>query len=399
VWLASKLRLLGYEVWVDKEDLRSGSAFWMDIDRRIRDESFRFVPLVSRKYIEKSKSQGTGVFLELQAAQAVKGIKNYVLPLRADESKHDDFPLIALGLDAIDFNENWGSGLKKLVKELELQNVPKKEVEKNVLSQWHKYQGIQGQVLDRPEWFGSNWIESSMPKSISIYRFSGDTKKAMREIPFACARDKDYILGFFDDRGLDLNTEFRQDIKVEDFLCDNTFLLDSGEEIIDTSSKFTQLMNKALDEFFYQHELIKCRKRKDKTKIYYTTKPPTESGRYPYKIGKKKGWRTLKGKHLNVHWNYGISFYFQLNPFPHYVANAHILTSNENGFIDDDRKNRRSIPKEWFNRHWFDRILSFMNYVNYGKNEKILILTSGRETIQLNLGTVPFKSDFGYEES
>ena len=184
----------------------------------------------------------------------------------------------------------------------------KKEIEKNVLSQWHKYQGIHGKVIERPEWFGSNWIETSMPKLISVYRFSGDAKKAMREIPFACARDKDYLIGFFDDHGLNLNTEFKQDINVEDFLNENSFQLNSGEEIIDTSSKFTQLMNKSLDEFFFQHEQIKRRQRKDKTKIYYTTKPPTESGRYPFHIGKKKGWRTLKGKHSNVHWNYGLSF-------------------------------------------------------------------------------------------
>jgi len=399
VWLASKLRLLGYEIWVDKEDLRSGSAFWNDIDKRIRLESLRFIPLVSEKYIENSKIQGSGVFLELQAAQAVKGIDNYILPIRSDFSNHNNFPLITLGINSIDFNENWGTGLKKLLKEFEIQGIPRHELEPNVLSQWHKYQGIHGEVLKRPEWFGSNWIECSLPKSLSIYKFYGDAKRAMREIPFACSRDKDFLLGFFNDNGLDLRTEFREDVEVKDFIYDNSFILNNGEIIKDTENKFTQLMNKALNTFFYSHEQIKCRKRKDKTRIYYTVRPPTKSGRYPFKIGEKKGWRTLKGKHGNIYWNYGLSFQFQLKPFPHFVANAHILTSNESGFIDDDRKNRRSIPKEWFNRHWYDRIFSFMNYANNGRNEETLEFASGREIIELYLQTVQFKSAYGYEES
>ena len=111
----------------------------------------------------------------------------------------------------------------------------------------------------------------------------------------------------------------------------------------------------------YQHENIKCWKKKSKEKIYYTRKPPRDSGGYPFKIGNRKGWRTLKGKKGEIFWNYSLSFKFQLNPFPHYVVNPHILISDDKGFKDDDRKHRRSIPKEWFNRHWYDRIFAFMN--------------------------------------
>jgi hypothetical protein len=157
VWLASKLSLLGYDVWVDKEDLRSGSAFWNNIDLLIRKESIRFLAIISESYIEKSLDRNTGVFTELNAAKTVsRDIENYVIPLRADDSNFDDFPLITLGLDAIDFSLNWGAGLKKLIKELELYSIPKIEPEPNTLSLWHKYQSIQGVPVKQKESFGSD---------------------------------------------------------------------------------------------------------------------------------------------------------------------------------------------------------------------------------------------------
>lgn len=399
VWLASKLRQLGYVVWVDKDNLNKGDAFWNEIELKMKNESFRFIPLVSEKYIEKAQDKNSGVFLEITLAKSIaRKIDNYTLPLRVDNCNYDDFPISILPLDTIDFSRNWGKGLKELIEELELQKIEKVEVEPNVLQQWHKYLDIHGQVLSKPDFYGSNWLKSTLPKTLSIYRFSGDAIKAQKKIPFALKRDKDYILGFFDDNGLDLRTEYRQDIDVDDFLFDETFTLNSGDSIIGTQQHFVQLMNSAINEFFYQHENIKCWKKKSKEKIYYTRKPPRDSGGYPFNIGNRKGWRTLKGKKGEIFWNYSLSFKFQLNPFPHYVVNPHILISDNKGFKEDDRKHRRSIPKEWFNRHWYDRIFAFMNYVNDGKDEQFLIINSGREEFHIDIRTALFKSDKGYAE-
>ncbi|MDO1499092.1 toll/interleukin-1 receptor domain-containing protein [Winogradskyella maritima] len=126
VWLSSKLSLMGYNVWVDKEDLRSGSAFWNDIEVNMRDKSIRFIALVSYSYIEKSRNKNTGVFSEVTLAKSLsKKIENYIIPLKVDDCSYDDFPINILPLDTIDFSKNWGSGLKKLLKEFEIQNIRK----------------------------------------------------------------------------------------------------------------------------------------------------------------------------------------------------------------------------------------------------------------------------------
>jgi hypothetical protein len=399
IWLASKLRLLGYHVWVDKDNLKKGDAFWNEIELKMKNESLRFIPLVSQAYIDKSLNKNTGVFLEVSLSKVIsKKIQNYVLPLKVDGCSFDDFPISILPLDTIDFSANWGKALKELIEEFELQGIPKKNIANNVLNQWFKYLKIQGEVLNRPDFYGSNWLPTTLPKNIFIYRFFGDYKKNQKEIPFAHKQDKEYVLGFFDDYGLNLQTEYKEIISVVDFLSQENYKLESGEKIIDTKFHFTQLMNSALDDFLYLHENVKCWNRKGKEKIYYTKKPPKESGAYPFKIGDRKGWRTLKGKKGLVFWNYSLSFKFQLYPFPHFVANPHILISDEKGFKDDDIKSRRSIPKEWFNRHWYDRIFAFMNYVNEGKDSRYLKIKSGKEEFEIDLRTSLFKSEKGYAE-
>jgi hypothetical protein len=402
IWLASKLRLMGYEVWIDKEDLRSGGAFWNEIDIKIRQQSIRFLALVSDSYIQKSRERNSGVFLELNAAKTVsKEVENYVIPLKVDNSNYDDFPLITLGIDTIDFSKNWGSGLKKLLKEFEVQSIFKSEPEPNVLTLWHKYQGIKGEVKEQLETYGSNWFQCSLPKYISVYKFQGDLKLINKYIPFPFVRNGDYCLGFFDDIDLDVKTEYREDILVEDFLTESNYLLKTDEEIKDTEPKFVNLMNKAIYNFFYINKSFKAYSISNDKKVIYPVNTNTKSGYVTFSRAGKKVRRHLKGN-KPVNWSFGLSFVFQLTPFPHYKANHHLLSSNQNGFFEKDEqlRYRRSIPKEWYNRDWFERILAFMNLAA-GSNLNIQQFTfqSGRELITLDLNTVCFLSNFSYEES
>lgn len=401
VWLASKLNLLGYDVWVDKEDLRSGSAFWNNIDLLIRKESIRFLAIISEAYILKSQDRNTGVFTELNAAKTVsREIENYVIPIRADNSSFDDFPLVTLGLDAVDFSINWGAGLKKLIKELELYSIPQTEPEENTLALWYKYQSIQGSPKKQFETYGSNWFECSLPKKISVYKFQGDLAKIGKHIPFPFVRNGDYCIGFFNDDGLEVGTLYKEDILVEDFLFDNSYPLDSGDMIIDTEPKFVNLMNRAIYNYFYFNEDFKAYPVANKKLVVYPIQTHSKSGYVSFTRNGKKGRRTLKGT-KPVNWSFGLSFIFQLHPFPHYIANHHLLSSDSNGFFkdDDQLKYRRSIPSEWYNRHWFERILAFMNLASGLKDYSVFSFQCGRETIEIQLETVSFQSDYSYEET
>ena len=400
-WVASKLRLIGYDVWVDVEDLRSGGAFWNEIDLKMRNESIRFIALVTQDYIEKASNKNTGVFSEVTLAKTLsKKIDNYILPLKVDDCDYDDFPISILPLDTIDFSKNWGVGLIKLFKELEIQDIPKSEPETNTLALWHKYQGISGEVIDQHETYGSNWFKCDLPNLLSVYKFQGDLTKLREHIPFPYVRNEDYCIGFFDDNGLEVRTEYREDILVEEFLDGDSYTLDTGDIIKDTKRKFVYLMNNSIDHHFYVSEDFKAYSIANKKKVIYPIRTNTNSKYVTFTRKSKRGKRTLKGIRP-VNWSFGLSFIFQLNPFPHYVANHHILSSDENGFFENQKQleYRRSIPKEWFNRPWFERILAFMNLANGLAHTSKLIIQPGREKITLNLDTVEFESFQSYEET
>lgn len=401
VWLSSKLSLMGYNVWVDKEDLRSGSAFWNDIEVNMRDKSIRFIALVSNSYIEKSRNRNSGVFSEVTLAKSLsKKIDNYIIPLKVDDCSYDDFPINILPLDTIDFSKNWGSGLKKLLKEFEIHNIPKNSNVSNVLTLWHDYQDIRGKVLKQEESYGSNWFVSSLPETISIYKFTGEPKSIYAEIPFPVIRNGDYYLGFFDDSSLYLRTEFKETIVVEEFLADDVCVLKNGDKILDTEPKFTSLMNKSIYNYFYHNEDFRAYPISNKKLVVYPIHTRSSSGFVSFSRNGRKGRRKLKGS-KPVNWSFGLSFVFQLYPFPHFVANHHILSSDENGFFDKDKQleYRRSIPSEWFNRHWFDRILAFMALASGSIENQEIIINSGTEKFAINLATMSFNSDYGYRET
>lgn len=402
IWITSKLKLLGYNVWVDKKDLRSGSAFWNEIELKMRDHSIRFLALVSNSYIDKSRDKNTGVFSEVTLAKALsKKIKNYIIPLKVDDCSYDDFPINILPLDTIDFSKNYGTGLKKLIKEFEIQNIPKADnSEENVLSLWYQYQNIRGKVIEQKETYGSNWFLTSLPKKISVYKFNGIPKSIYSEIPFPVLRNENYYIGFFDDQQLYLRTEFREDFTTKEFIESEDLLLNNGDKILDTRPKFTNLMNKSIIDFFYKNEDFRIFTISNKQKVVYPINTDSESGYVSFERNEKKGRRKLMGN-KPVDWVFGLSFVFQLNPFPHFVVNHHILASDENGFFDKDKRQayRRSIATGWFNRDWFERILAFMTLASNDIDKKVITINPGREEFEINLETLSFNSDYGYKET
>jgi len=249
------------------------------------------------------------------------------------------------------------------------------------------------------ETYGSNWFQCTLPKYITVYKFFGDLKQVGKLIPFSFVRNGDYCLGFFDDSGLEVRTEYKEEILVDNFLSANNYFLNTGEEIKDTFPKFVSLMNKAIYDFFYIHDDFRAYTISNKKKVIYPINTHSDSGYVSFSRAGQKGRRYLKGK-TPVNWSLGLSFHFQLNPFPHYVANHHILSSDENGFFkkEDQLKYRRSIPTEWFNRDWFERILAFLNLASGLSFNSQFTFQAGKELITLDLESIGFSSNFGYEE-
>jgi hypothetical protein len=90
-WLASKLRMLGYKVWVDIKDIQPGQYFNRDFEKEIRENAIRFLAVVSNDYIIKSKTHDTGVMNEILCARTIKDIDGFIIPIHYDNSDFNEF--------------------------------------------------------------------------------------------------------------------------------------------------------------------------------------------------------------------------------------------------------------------------------------------------------------------
>jgi len=73
IWLASRLELLGYNVWIDKIKLIGGETFWKEIDQSIRNTTIKFL-LVYSKNICYNQNPGdikNGINNEIELAKSI----------------------------------------------------------------------------------------------------------------------------------------------------------------------------------------------------------------------------------------------------------------------------------------------------------------------------------------
>ena len=120
-WLGARLELAGFSVWHDLGQLKGGDYFWDKIEDAIRNESFRFLAVVSKVAVGKP-----GVKDEWALAQTIeKSTPGFVIPLRLDDY---DFSLLPIGIhrkNVIDFANGWHKGLAALLDTLTEANAPK----------------------------------------------------------------------------------------------------------------------------------------------------------------------------------------------------------------------------------------------------------------------------------
>ena len=122
-WLATKLELCGYKVWVDLNDLAPSVDFWNTIDQTIRNDAVKFIFVMSNASIDPNRD---GVQKELAVADKIRRQNpNFIVPVRIDNVSYNDLPVEILRLNAIDFYNDWAKGLETLLKYLNDENIVK----------------------------------------------------------------------------------------------------------------------------------------------------------------------------------------------------------------------------------------------------------------------------------
>ena len=125
-WLATKLELCGYKVWVDLNNLNPSVDFWETIDKTIRENTIKFIFIASKTSCDARRD---GIKKELAVADRMKReIPNFILPVRIDNVSFNEFPIEILRLNALDFSLDWAKGLEDVLKHLSDENIPKPNI-------------------------------------------------------------------------------------------------------------------------------------------------------------------------------------------------------------------------------------------------------------------------------
>ncbi|MDF7819856.1 toll/interleukin-1 receptor domain-containing protein [Runella sp. MFBS21] len=363
-WIASKLRLLGYNVWLELDDLNSGSTFNAKVESVIRNEACLCLAVVSNAYINKLKIAYSGVSNEANLMlQLARGQEDFIIPFQISDFAVYNLPMQFAGIDTINFNDNWATGLEKLIKFLNKKNIQKVDKTDIILEEWYKSIKHKSTVKEREERYYTNWFPIYFPEKIYIHKPNVLDWKETYKIPYTFLRCKDRIIGFFSEEECKKYIDvFSSDTyEIQSFFSNFDLDLSETEDKLKLPNKLlVNLVNKIFRNFLHSKNLSKY-ELSSKKEAFYFDSLPEESNRVSLKKYKKTN-RTINGISNEYKWFFAISGFANLYPFPHILISSHLYFTKKNGELINDpdmmQSLRRSVPSGWYNRKWFETLLA-----------------------------------------
>ena len=183
IWLASRLELSGYKVWIDKKGLLGGEKFWGEIDNVIRNLAQK-VLLVYSENICFNKEPGNlkeGINYEFELSKSIgkkEKIKDFIIPCKIDNSEYDLF-VGSNTFNHLSFEENWAEGLKLLLRKLERDNAIRYDnLADSTLIDWFENEYITDcKIISRKElYYSSWWSVQNIPEKFYLFKFDNYTQ-------------------------------------------------------------------------------------------------------------------------------------------------------------------------------------------------------------------------------
>lgn len=389
-WLAAKLRLLGYKVWIDIDDLSTGDSFNTIIKPVIKNQTKIFIALTTVSYSDKANDQNSGVSRELNCATTVdvKELShNFIFPIKFDDVDFKDFPYQYIGWNGIDFEGNWQNGLITLVKELEKIQFPKSDNVENPLSFWFKSIRVQNKVIEKQEKYFSNWFQIHLPEKIYIHEPYSTDKIFLSSIPFPLTIEAKRIITFTDKDTIQKFIQIRSsfEFQVTSFSSNDSLIVDEFYNLIEPRKKLIRLLNNTFNNHMSKCGLV-CwvRGKRSKTKTFYFKNNIENRKSISLKrYGKPRGRRDIVGTttetvnnvKTSVNWSFGLTCEAYLDPIPHYKIFYTLIFSDEDfkRFDKTIQHNlRRSVPNGWYNRKWFESLLAAMLKLSPSSDSKTI---------------------------
>lgn len=121
-WLALRLTIEGYRVWCDRFELLGGESYPKNIDKAIKERTFRTLALLSHNSINKDnplkeRTMAINIGKKLDV--------DFLIPLNVDGLKPTELDWMIGDITYISFNKGWADGLSRLLKKLNSINAPR----------------------------------------------------------------------------------------------------------------------------------------------------------------------------------------------------------------------------------------------------------------------------------
>jgi len=425
IWLASRLQLLGFKVWIDRKGLLGGEKFWQEIDQVIRNQSLKFLMVYSNKicYPGQPGKLKDGIYKEYSLAESISkenNLTDFILLLKIDDSAYNLF----IGSDRfnqIPFNNNWADGLNQLEKKFVRDDVPRtNDLASSDFTHWFKYQYITpNPIIEKRELFYTNiWPINRLPEYFYIHQFN-KTEQAKyfteKYKKYPLSRIANHVSSFEADLFYTPNEgdqpvvlpEKIYEIKLVDvFMGYDASLFPIHK---DAENHFKSLLKKIF------HQLMKNRgmfwyEMSNKKLAYYFTPANLNKGKvkfeYPYRKLNKQKTKNLIGVYKRTQkWHYAVSVKPIITPILGFSLKNHLaftddgfnVWKNEKGEIEKDKihSHRRSKGKMFFNEEWRDMFLAFLHGLK-NREGRIEIAIANDFALQLFPDPLLFWSDFGY---
>jgi hypothetical protein len=400
-WLASKLKHLGFEVWLELDELKSGDAFWPAIEDAIRQQSIKFLVIISQAYLESVKNPRSGIFKELSCADRID-IKNFKTPIRIENIDRDTYPVQLMGLGDIDFYNNWQEGLNKLLESLQKEGIHGDSTKaENPMNFWLDAFNIKHIENNEAEWLYTNWFPVELPQKIYVHRVVAKEKLSLVDIPFPFLEYSDRHISFFpaSDYPPGIECLSSKSLVIEDIIKEQAIPIDEALVFNQPRKKVVELLNKVFRDFLLQLKLKRYEQANGE--VFYFPNNGSHGKRISLKsVGKTNV--SVTGKTKGNFWSYGISHYASLYPFPYFKINSHIIFETADLVVlpqEEQHTLRRAFGFDWYNRDWLDTMIGMMLKISRLNGEhKIVIPISRTENLVVNAIPYSVSTDFGYYE-
>lgn len=378
-WLSGRLTARGYKIWADLERLVGGSPFWGEIEGTIRNRAARVLILVSRTAVTRK-----GVLDELAEAGDVARRLNderFIIPLKVDDLRWDEFPIQLKRLNGLDFSSDWSSGLSELLAALESGSVPRSAGDPEVSRVADLLTRSRTQVLTRPENAYLNWLPIlTLPQSIHYYHTSysaSDLSRARAQVSIPHAPRDRLLLSFAEEaavrRAVPANMEIepRYSMPLSEFLSGQP---EHGPKMKSYEARdlLTEIIRQAFDAMLRERGLNQFDNRwfvsrdwRSDNKGWYLRNPDDET------------YRVLLGKSKELTWHFALSGYVFVDSPARIQVIPHVLFSPDGvAPLADQKQLRRARCKLWWNDKWRDLISALLAEL-FGKNA---------ESVEVGLG-------------